>query len=183
MMASRSILATGYVIPLALIALAGSSAAATSAQQVDVQQPVRVAHDVVLSIPPSSKRPAADYYYAILVLEDYTPPEPGGPACAVSSDMRHTPYGYPHGTRRIRIVITPAPSQQNQWCPEGDYLGGVYAVPHEPPYGSTAQCFAGGVCGIVIRPGAAYSYPGGLPAPNAKGARLIERFHVRFGTS
>jgi hypothetical protein len=136
--------------------------------------------------------PHGGFYYAVLVLSRY--PSGGGaaPACAVSSDMGKTEYGFPRRGRRLRLSILPARSSAESWCRRGHYLGALYAVAHrprcsysQPCYGHATQvgpCWILGegrrVCGVVaLKP---YSYPGGLPRPLDSTSRLVTRFSVSF---
>src|SRR5579859_1924619 len=92
-----------------------------------------VGGDVAISFRPTSRLPRGGYYYAAVVLENY----PGyssasPPGCAVSSNMRQTAYGYPHGGHPVRLILLPAPSSTGLWCAGGIYHGALYAVPHRP---------------------------------------------------
>ncbi len=105
--------------------------------------------------------------------------------------MEKTDYGYPQPGRSVRLTLTPAKSVAGHWCRGGNYLGAVYAVPHAPPCNRAYPCrsepyepspcfeIAPGrrACGVVARP-KLYRYPDGLPAPLAKGTRIIGRFAV-----
>jgi hypothetical protein len=133
--------------------------------------------------------PRGGFYYAVLVLSGYR--AAGRPACAVSSNMGKTEYGFPRRGARMRLAILAAPSQAGSWCGNGHYLGALYAVPHRPRcsyshpcYGHTTQfgpCWIVGehrVCGVVApRP---YSYPGGLPRPLDASSRVVAHFSVQF---
>jgi hypothetical protein len=181
-MPHRSALAAIAAVVLTTVAVASASAAATSKPPVvHVQQPLSVKQDVVISFRPPSALPTGGYYYAVLVLENYRPPTPGVPQCAISSDMQLTRYGYPH-RGQVRLVLSATKSPDSEWCPQGQYAGAIYEVPHKPRYGTTAQCFGGNVCGIIALP-PPYSYPGGLPKPRDKSARLVEPLHVQFGAT
>jgi hypothetical protein len=136
--------------------------------------------------------PAGGYYYAVIVLtryKHYTRDAP--PPCATSSDMQRTDYGYPQPSGGVALALTPAKSLTGHWCPAGDYLGAIYAVPHAPPCDSTYPCRSepheqpcagvgpGCVHGIIKRLGE-WSYPQGLPTPLASGTTIVGRFTVRF---
>jgi hypothetical protein len=135
--------------------------------------------------------PHGGFYYAVLVLSRYAGGGGARPACAISSDMGKTEYGFPRRGRRLALSVLPARSPAGTWCSEGHYLGALYAVPHrprcsysQPCYGRTTQvgpCWIAGegrrVCGTVID--LPYSYPGGLPRPLDSG-RIVARFSVSF---
>jgi hypothetical protein len=133
------------------------------------------------------------YYYAVIVLKPYkryTKKTP--PPCAVSSNMQRTNYGYPTSLGEVTLALTPVKSRTTHWCREGSYEGAIYAVPHAPPCDSTYPCYAEPyeppelrfpngepVLGVVVRRGS-YSYPDGLPVPEAKGTTIAAHFTVRF---
>ena len=136
--------------------------------------------------------PEGGYYYAVIVLKpykDYTRASP--PPCATSSDMQRTDYGYPQSSGEVALALTPAKSLTGHWCPGGDYVGAIYAVPHAPPCESAYPCSSepykepcvgigpGCVHGIVARP-REWSYPDGLPTPLASRTTIVGRFTVRF---
>jgi hypothetical protein len=136
--------------------------------------------------------PGGGYYYAVIVLKpykDYTRTSP--PPCATSSDMQRTDYGFASSGGAVALALTPAKSHTEHWCPGGDYVGAIYAVPHPPPCESTYPCRAepykepcvgvgpGCVLGVVARP-AEWAYPQGLPAPLASGTSIVGRFTVKF---
>lgn len=136
--------------------------------------------------------PKGGYYYAVIVLKPYkgyTRTSP--PPCATSSDMQRTDYGYPKPNGEVGLAITPAKSRTGHWCPSGDYLGGIYAVPDAPPCESTYPCRAepykepcagvapGCVHGVVAQP-REWEYPEGLPRPRATGTIVVAHFTVRF---
>jgi hypothetical protein len=182
-MRRKSAIAATVAVVLAMPGLAGASTAAQpKPPAVHVQQPLGVAHDVVISFRPRSGLRRSGYYYAVLVLFNYRVYTAPAPRCAISSDMAQTRYGYPHGGRAVRLVLAAAASTAGQWCAGGDYAGALYAVPHKPRYGTTAQCFGDHLCGIVAMP-PPYTYPGGVPKPLDKSARLIRRFHVQFAAT
>jgi hypothetical protein len=147
---------------------------------------------LTISFPPGGGLPRGGYYYAVVVLTHYVEgTEPRPPACAVSSDMRRTPYGYPRRDRWVKLTLYPAP--ERDWCVSGEYEGAVYAVPH-PPRCSAKQPCAGksteyGTCPPApeectpktgVLPIYVYSYPGGLPRPVDRTARIVGRFKPRF---
>jgi hypothetical protein len=173
---------------LTILALIGAGAAAAKLSPVSVQAPQhpRVAGDVAINFSPHAGLPLGGYYYAVIVLENYSHNGYGVPPCAVSSDMHRTAYGHPHRGRAVRLTLFPAKSSQNRWCAGGTYLGAVYAVPHRPPCSKAYPCYGrracGGipVCGVVIRPHLPYSYPGGLPKPLDRSTRIVGRFQVHF---
>jgi hypothetical protein len=136
--------------------------------------------------------PEGGYYYAVIVLKPYkkyTRTSP--PPCATSSDMQRADYGYPQSSGEVALALTPAKSLTGHWCPGGDYVGAIYAVPHAPPCESAYPCSSepykepcvgvgpGCVHGIVARP-REWSYPDGLPRPRATGTTIVARFSVRF---
>jgi hypothetical protein len=187
-----------YLLIVSIVALtaAGSvdAAAGTQAVSVHVQRKPSVTGNVHVSFHPSGQLPPGGYYYAVLVLEPYkhyTRASP--PPCSTSSDMEKTDYGYPHPGQPVRLALTPATSAAGHWCRGGAYSGGIYAVPQAPPCESTYPCRSepykepcaavGPGCpvhdGVVAKP-ELYSYPDGLPAPRAQGARIIARFQVTF---
>ncbi|HWX74041.1 MAG TPA: hypothetical protein VNZ05_01980 [Solirubrobacteraceae bacterium] len=161
---------------------------------------------VAISFRPSGRLPRGGYYYAVAVLARY----PGysraaPPPCAVSSDMRRTAYAYPRGGQYVRLTLRAASSARRRWCSGGTYDGAVYAVPHKPPCSAEYPCGRSTalspcwevegrrVCGVVANPEPhpreepprkgempRYSYPGGLPAPIDRSARIIVRFELRF---
>ncbi len=153
--------------------------------------------------------PRGGYYYAVAVLAGYASySQAAPPPCAVSSDMQKTVYGSGGAGRVVRLVLIAAPSAAKRWCAGATYEGAIYAVPHKPPcasyYGCSGRSAESGpcwtiegrrVCGVVVAPkyeppskeggtpapGGTYSYPGGLPKPAEKSARLVGRFTLRFG--
>ncbi len=177
------------------LAFGASSASSQSAGTiVHVQRGLSVAGDVRIGFRPTIELPAGGYYYAVIVLEPYrryTRAAP--PPCAVSSDMSRTDYGYAHGGRPVSLVLTRTASAAHRWCRGGTYLGGIYAVPKPPPCDSAYPCRSESyeaspcfeiepghtACGVVARP-RQYAYPDGLPAPLAKGTRIVGYFRVAF---
>ncbi len=136
--------------------------------------------------------PEGGYYYAVIVLKPYkkyTRTSP--PPCATSSDMQRTDYGYPQPGGEVALALTPAKSHTRHWCPGGDYLGAIYAVPHAPPCESAYPCRSepykkpcagigpGCVEGVVARP-REWAYPQGLPTPLASGTTIVGHFTVTF---
>jgi hypothetical protein len=135
--------------------------------------------------------PEGGYYYAVIVLrpyKKYTRTSP--PPCATSSNMQRTDYGYPQPSE-VLLALTPAKSLTGHWCPGGDYLGAIYAVPHAPPCESTYPCRSepykqpcagirpGCVHGRVAYP-RLWAYPQGLPTPLASATTIVGHFTVRF---
>jgi hypothetical protein len=185
---------TAILIALVAVAVGSLSAAAAARLSparltpVSVQAPRHpsVAGNVAISFRPHDRLPSGGYYYAVVVLEDYLHYGYGLPSCAVSSDMHRTAYGHPHRGRALLLTLFPARSSGNRWCAGGTYLGAVYADPHRPPCSKAYPCYGsracGGipVCGVVIRPRQAYSYPGGLPRPLDRSTRIVGRFKVHF---
>ncbi|HEV2945713.1 MAG TPA: hypothetical protein VGX26_11440 [Solirubrobacteraceae bacterium] len=173
---------------------AGSVDASTGTQTVpvNVQQKPSIVGNVHISFPSTGSLPPDSYYYAVMVLKPYkhyTQEVP--PPCATSSNMEKTDYGYPRPGRPVRLVLTRAKSLAGHWCRGGVYSGGIYAVPYPPPCNSTYPCRSepykepcagirpGCVEGVVAKP-RFYRYPDGLPAPLAKGTRIIGHFKVSF---
>jgi hypothetical protein len=185
------------ILSVLALTVAGSVGASASTQpdavSVHVQQKPSIASNVHISFRPIDRLPPGGYYYAVLVLKPYkhyTQNEP--PPCATSSNMQRTDYGYPHPGRPVRLALTPAKSFARHWCRGGVYSGGIYAVPYPPPCNSTYPCRSEPykepspcfeiepghrACGVVAKP-KLYRYPDGLPAPLAKGTRIIGRFAV-----
>ena len=138
----------------------------------------------------------------------YSPSTP--PPCALSSDMRRTAYAYAHARRSLRLMLIPALSAQHRWCAGGAYAGALYAVPHKPACSAAYPCTGRStvlspcwgvegrvVCGVVANPEPhptagepptpapkgqppSYSYPGGVPVPVDRSARIVARFQLRF---
>jgi hypothetical protein len=189
-----SILVVGAVV-LGMTAPTSVVASVSRVISVHLLGAPNVRRNVHLSFRPVSVLPAGGYYYAVVVLEPYkhyTRSAP--PPCATSSDMLRTDYAYPHPGQPVGLALTPAESTTGHWCRGGDYLGGIYAVPHAPPCESRYPCrsesykapspcweFKSGqrVCGEVAQP-KRYVYPEGLPRPLASGARIVAYFHVTF---
>jgi len=189
------------VLILSAIALttAGSAVALAGTQSdrvsVHVQPKPGIAGSVHISFRPTDRLPPGGYYYAVIVLrpyKHYTKYAP--PPCATSSNMGKTDYGYPNPSHPVRLALTPAKSFARHWCRGGVYSGGIYAVPYPPPCNSTYPCrsepykapspcfeISPGhrACGVVAKP-KLYDYPDALPAPLAKGARIIARFQLTF---
>jgi hypothetical protein len=180
------------------VATGAASAAAVASVPaevaVHVQRPQGLTSDIGVRFSPIAALPARGYYYAVVVLKPYrhfTRAAP--PPCAVASDMQKTAYGYGRPGRVVSLVLARARSARHAWCPGGDYIGAIYAVPNPPPceskypcaseYSELSPCWetvAGHkVCGVVAQP-RAYAYPDGLPAPREKGTRIIGHFRVTF---
>jgi hypothetical protein len=135
--------------------------------------------------------PAGGYYYAVVVLKPYRGYKKTAPPCSTTSDMLHTDYGVPGPRGVVALTLAPAKSATGHWCPGGTYAGGIYAVPHPPPCEGAYPCRSepykepcagvrpGCVLGVVAHP-REYRYPDGLPAPLAKGARIVGHFSIRF---
>jgi hypothetical protein len=189
-----SILVIG-VVTLGIAGPTGVLASVSRAVSVHLLGNPNVRRNVHLSFRPIGDLPAGGYYYAVVVLrpyKHYTNRMP--PPCATSSDMLRTDYGYPHPGQPVRLALTPAQSTAGRWCRGGDYLGGIYAVPHSPPcesrypcrsepYKAPSPCWelktGQRVCGVVAQP-KRYAYPEGLPKPLAPGAHIIAHFRVTF---
>jgi hypothetical protein len=177
------------------LGMAGPVSASTQPETVSVHVPRKpsVRENVHISFR-SGRLPRSGYYYAVIVLKPYKKyTRTALPPCSTSSNMERTDYGYPQSDRSVRLALTPARSATRHWCPGGAYSGVVYAVPHAPPCESKYPCgsepyepspcfeLASGhkVCGVVVAP-KRYRYPDGLPAPLAKGTRVVGRFSVVF---
>jgi hypothetical protein len=187
------------ILSAAALTLAGSAVALASTQSdrvpVHVQKKPSIAGNVHISFRPTDRLPAGGYYYAVIVLKPYKHYTfSGPPPCATSSDMQKADYGYPHPGRPVALALTPAKSVSRHWCRGGVYSGGIYAVPYPPPCNSTYPCrsepykapspcfeISPGhrACGVVAQP-KLYRYPDTLPAPRAKGTRIIGRFQITF---
>ena len=183
----RVFTATAVVLAVTGSAIAAGSSPANRAS-VEVQQKPGITGNIHVSFRPADRLPDGGYYYAVIVLKQYmhyTSSEP--PPCATSSDMQKTDYAYPHPGHPIELALTPAKSFAHHWCRGGVYSGGIYAVPYPPPCNSTYPCrsepykepspcfeIAPGrrACGVVAKP-KLYRYPDGLPAPLAKGTRIV----------
>jgi hypothetical protein len=184
------------LLPLAIanIAFAASVAASADARidSLHIQSKLTVRENVHLSFHGAPLQEGG-YYYAVIVLEPYrrytrkTPPP-----CSVSSNMQRTNYGYPTSDGEVTLTLTRAYSRASRWCRGGSYEGAIYAVPHSPPCDSTYPCYAEPyeppelhfpdgrpVLGLVESRGS-YSYPDGLPVPEAKGSAIATHFGVRF---
>lgn len=186
------------VVVVFAIATAAASAAAVASVPpevaVHVHRPQSLTGDIGVRFSPIAALPAGGYYYAVVVLKTYrhfTRAAP--PPCAVASDMQKTAYGYARPGQVLSLVLTRARSARRAWCPDGDYIGAIYAVPNPPPceskypcaseYSELSPCWETSpghkVCGVVARP-RAYAYPDGLPAPLEKSTRIIGHFRVTF---
>jgi len=168
-----------------------------------------VASNVTVSFHPRGALPRGGYYYAVIVLRHYPVTAANAvPSCATSSDMGRTVYGFPRRGRAVSLPLIASGSPGRRWCPGSRYEGAVYAVPHRPPCTASYPCYGAGaaygacweveghrVCGVVAKPEpptpeppgggpppgpASYSYPGGLPKPIDRSARVVGRFVVRF---
>jgi len=172
------------------LSFAGASVAGTTVS-VQVQHKLSVSKNVHIGFHARSL-PGGGYYYAVIVLKPYkgyTRTSP--PPCATSSDMQRTDYGVPASSGAVDLALTPAKSHTGHWCPEGNYLGAIYAVPHAPPCESTYPCRSepykepcvgvrpGCVLGVVARP-REWSYPQGLPTPLASGTSIVGRFTIKI---
>ncbi len=181
---------------LVVCAAASTTTALASLGPVSVRVPAAPSprQAVIISFAPRGHLPRGGYYYAVAVLTGYiegTKHSP--PPCAVSSDMRRTVYAYPGAHHRISLRLYPAASAAGEWCQAGHYEGAVYAVPHRPRC-SVAQPCAGhsteyGSCQPAPAPCVpvsgtlplyVYKYPGGLPKPIDRAARIVGRFDLRF---
>jgi hypothetical protein len=177
------------IVSVIALGLVGAAVAAETVS-VHVQRKLIARQNVHITFR-ARRLPEGGYYYAVIVLKPYkkyTRTSP--PPCATSSDMQHTDYGYPQSRREVALTLTPAKSLAGHWCPGGDYLGAIYAVPHAPPCESTYPCRSepykqpcagigpGCVHGIVIK--REWVYPQGLPTPRASGTTIVVHFRVRF---
>jgi hypothetical protein len=157
---------------------------------------------VTISFRPKGDLPRRGYYYALAVLHDYSVgtygpgrEPPPTPRCAISSDMSRTPYGYASGRRVINLTLHAAPSSQARWCVPSEYIGAVYAVPHPPlrvcsaTYPCAGRTSEYGRCSepqtecrpyTGVLPFYVYSYPGGLPKPADRSARVVGSFTLHF---
>ncbi len=180
-----------YIVVVSALMLIGVNPASASWRapvEVHVPQRPSVAGNVGISFMPRGHLPHGGYYYAIVVLKHFPLSARGEqPGCAISSDMEHTAYGYPHVGHSLHLALTPARSASGQWCPNGSYEGAVYAVPHKPPCSRAYPCKGKStvygpcgehICGVVVRPH--YEYPGGLPRPVDRTARIVAHFQVQF---
>lgn len=183
------------VSALALV-LVGTASASAAIQlgpvSVKVSRRPSVGGNVGVSFSTRGHLPDGGYYYAVIVLEEYPAAlQSAHPSCAVSSDMRRTQYGYPHRGRPVGLTLTPAPSSSNHWCPGGRYVGAIYAVPHRPWCSRSYPCYGTStqnsscwkiegrvVCGVAVVP--RFSYPGGLPKPIDRTARVVGHFQISF---
>jgi hypothetical protein len=178
------------VVSFTALSLVGAAVAAPTVS-VHVQRKLAARQNVHITFH-ARRLPEGGYYYAVIVLKPnkkYTRTSP--PPCAESSDMQRTDYGYPHPNGEVALTLTPAKSLTRHWCPGGDYLGAIYAVPHAPPCESTYPCRSepykvpcagvgpGCVHGVVKRP-REWAYPQGLPTPLASGTTIVGHFTVGF---
>jgi hypothetical protein len=185
----RRIFATLVATVIVLVSVGVAVAGETVSVRV---QHKPIAHENVHVTFHAPRLPEGGYYYAVIVLKPYkkyTRTSP--PPCSSSSDMQRTDYGYPGPNGQVALALTPAKSRTGHWCAGGDYLGGIYAVPHAPPCESTYPCHSepykqpcagiapGCVEGIVAYP-REWAYPQGLPAPRASGTTIVGHFTVRF---
>jgi hypothetical protein len=158
---------------------------------VQVQRKVTARQNVHITFHARSL-PEGGYYYAVIVLKPYkkyTRTSP--PPCATSSNMQRTDYGYPQPGGEVALALTPAKSLAGHWCPGGDYVGAIYAVPHAPPCESSYPCRSepykepcagigpGCITGVVAHP-REWAYPQGLPTPRASGTTIVGHFTVAF---
>jgi hypothetical protein len=181
-------------LAFALLGPAGALAAGTVPPvTLQVPLPTSTSANLLINLKPHGRLAGGGYYYAVAVLQNYPRYSvQAPPPCAISSDMSKTQYGFPQQERSLHLTLTPAPSAQSRWCP-GNYAGAVYAVPHKPRCARGYACsqqHGEGLHGVVVNPtiptappaGEPYSYPGGIPAPLDRSARLVGRFHVEFVT-
>ena len=192
---------TGTAVLIGAVLSVPGAAASNSREHVAVAvpSPLNPWGLVTISFRPEGHLPRRGYYYALAVLHDYRvggyrrgrepPPSPG---CAISSDMSRTPYGYASGHRVINLTLHAAPSSEARWCVRGEYIGAVYAVPHPPRCSATYRCAwrasEYGRCSepqiecpyAGVLPFYVYSYPGGLPKPVDRTARVVGSFTLHF---
>jgi hypothetical protein len=179
----RLALKVPMLIVAALLLAEGASA---NSLHLKVQTKLSTRENVHLSFK-ASPLPEGGYYYAVVVLKapyrgHDAVEEP--PACALSSNMQRTDYGWPdHGT--VLLALTPAKSHTRHWCPGGSYEGAIYAVPHPPPCESSYPCRAEPYearpnrYGVTAKPGE-WHWPDPLPPPLAKGTKIIDHFTIKF---
>ena len=179
---------------LSLFALVAATATATAQAQeltVRVQPGPTVAGAVQLSFS-APALPNGGYYYGVVVLKpyrSYTGTLP--PACSTSSNMQHTAYGHPQPDGLVTLALAPKESDTNRWCRGGHYDGAIYAVPQERPCAGRYPCRSEPyepkpcwdreghiLCGVVAEP--VWRYPDPLPAPLAKGTKIVAHFSVSF---
>lgn len=175
----------GRVLLLAAALLAVCAPSASGAVLRHVRVHTEAAYDplqpVEIAFRPEGRLPRGGYYYAVAVLGSR---EPGSETCAVSSDMARTPYGYPHGERRITLTLYPAGGAA--WCTGATYSAAVYAVPHAPRCRSTGRCAGRSAeCGGEYEPcplKGVLPVPKGpsLPEPIDRSARIVARLRLRF---
>jgi hypothetical protein len=188
--------ARAIILSALALALGGFATASAASQlgpvSVNVSPRPSVGGHVSVDFRPRGQLPRGGYYYAVIVLEEYAHHSLSAPPpCAISSDMRRTQYGYPHRGRAVSLTLTPASSTTGHWCAGGAYIGAIYAVPHEPRCGGSQPCYGRStqsgscwqvegrlLCGVVAIP--TYSYPGGLPKPIDRTARIVGHFRVSF---
>lgn len=178
------------VASIAALSLVGAAVAAETIS-VHVQRKLNARQNIHITFH-ARDLPEGGYYYAVIVLKPYkkyTRTSP--PPCATSSDMQRTDYGYPQPSGEVALALTPAKSLARHWCPGGDYLGAIYAVPHAPPCESTYPCRSepyerpcagvgpGCVTGVVAYP-KEWAYPQSLPTSRASGTTMVGHFIVRF---
>lgn len=176
-----------------ILGLAPSAVALAATVPVHVRHKPAVGQNVHLTFR-ARQLPEGGYYYGVIVLKpykNYTWSSP--PPCSTSSNMQRTDYGYPRANGQVALALTAAKSSTGHWCPGGSYEGAIYAVPHAPPCESAYPCPSEPytppspcwnieghrVCGVVAHP-RAYTYPDGLPAPLARGTRIVARFSVKL---
>jgi hypothetical protein len=185
---ARTILAVSALA--SAVAIAG--AASATVVSVHVQRKPAVGRSVRVGFR-AQPLPEGGYYYAVIVLLQYkTYTRSSPPPCSTSSNMLRADYGYSRDGG-VALALTPARSATGHWCRGGRYEGAIYAVPHRPPcegkypcksepYEPPSPCWGVEghvVCGVVALP-RQYSYPDGLPAPLARGTRIVAHFTVRF---
>jgi hypothetical protein len=119
---------------LCLVAAASAASPALGPVSVHVAPHLSIDANPRIKFRPHGKLPPGGYYYAIVVLQHYSgAPQKTPPACAISSNMERTDYGYLHRGRPVSLTLLPAQSSARHWCAGGTYTGAVYAVPHKPP--------------------------------------------------
>ena len=179
-----------FIVAITALSLVGT-AMATETVSVHVQRKLAARQNVHITFH-ARRLPEGGYYYAVIVLKPYrkyTRASP--PPCSTSSDMQRTDYGYPRTNGEVELALTPAKARVRHWCPGGDYVGAIYAVPHTPPCESSYPCHSepykqpcagvgpGCIHGVIVRP-SEWAYPDGLPSPRASGTTIVGRFAVRF---
>jgi hypothetical protein len=184
------------VLLLIVAALVVVESAGAAPLDLKVQTKLSTRENVHLSFK-AAALPEGGYYYAVIVLKAPYKRHNAAhqPRCAVSSNMQRTDYGYPHDDV-VLLALTPTTSRVDGWCAGGSYEGGIYAVPRQPPCESAYPCrpeYEEGPPNLFCPPGTpqpclrsgvvaiqSWRWPDSLPAPLAKGTRVIDHFTIKF---